>query len=39
MSHFLMSTSAAPGHVHPNLPVMAELVARGLSPARPAFHC
>lgn len=29
MSHVLMSTSAAHGHVHPNLPVMAELVARG----------
>jgi len=29
MSHALMSTSAAHGHVHPNLPVMAELVARG----------
>ncbi|WP_232667064.1 macrolide family glycosyltransferase [Pseudonocardia sp. TRM90224] len=29
MSHVLMSTSAAHGHVHPNLPVMTELVARG----------
>lgn len=29
MSHVLMSTTAAHGHVHPNLPVMAELVARG----------
>ncbi|MBC3190505.1 glycosyl transferase [Pseudonocardia sp. C8] len=29
MSHVLMSTVAAHGHVHPNLPVMAELVARG----------
>lgn len=29
MSHVLMSTSAAHGHVYPNLPVMAELVARG----------
>ncbi|WP_193564431.1 hypothetical protein [Pseudonocardia sp. EV170527-09] len=27
--HVLMSTTAAHGHVHPNLPVMAELVARG----------
>ena len=29
MSHILMSTAAAHGHIHPNLPVMAELVARG----------
>ena len=29
MSHILMSTTAAHGHVHPNLPVMTELVARG----------
>lgn len=29
MSHVLMSTCAAHGHIHPNLPVMAELVARG----------
>ncbi|MBP2370585.1 macrolide family glycosyltransferase [Pseudonocardia parietis] len=29
MSHVLMSTSAAHGHIHPNLPVIAELVARG----------
>ncbi|NKY33704.1 glycosyl transferase [Nocardia speluncae] len=29
MSHVLMSTAAAHGHVHPNLPVMAELVSRG----------
>lgn len=29
MSHILMSTTAAHGHVHPNLPVIAELVARG----------
>ena len=29
MSHVLMSTTAAHGHVHPNLPVMVELVARG----------
>ncbi|ANY07873.1 macrolide family glycosyltransferase [Pseudonocardia sp. HH130630-07] len=29
MAHILMSTTAAHGHVHPNLPVVAELVARG----------
>lgn len=29
MSHVLMSTAAAHGHVPPDLPVMAELVSRG----------
>lgn len=29
MSHVLMSTTAAHGHIHPNLPVITELVARG----------